>query len=208
MTGLGRPAVRLFCPAPLMRHSDLSMSNTPERKTQAKGRRAPPWKLAPPDTATFTLVLLDVGCFDRSRVACAAERIVRDANVDVRARLAGPLPLALEHGLSHADALLGQFELVCCDCISVFICDQVLASASSKYLTDLFARLRASPEFDLVAARLESVPLGPDGLKFSDRFLGRMYAELPLDLRIMRKKARSMAQAAESIGARLILSEE
>jgi hypothetical protein len=184
------------------------MSNTPERKTQAKRRRAPPWKLAPPGTATFTLVLLDVGCSDRDRVACAVERIVRDAGTDVRARVAGPLPLAVEHGLSHADALLGQFELICCDCISIFVCDTVLASASSQYLKRLFARLRTSAEFDLVGARLESVPLGPAGLAFMNRFFGQLLVDLPLELQVMRKKARSMSQVAESIGARLVISEE
>jgi len=184
------------------------MSNTPERKTQAKRRRAPPWTLAPPGTATFTLVLLEVGCSDRGRVASAVERIVRDTDVNVRARLAGSLPLAVEHGLSHADALLGQFELVCCDCISVFICDTVLSSASSPYLTSLFTRLRTSPEFDLVAARLESLPQGPAGRSFLNRFCGRMEVDLPLELRVMRKKARSMSQAAESIAARLVVSED
>ena len=186
---------------------DLSMSNAPERKTQAKRRRAPPWKLAPADTATFTLILLDVGSSDRARVVSAVELIVRETDAGVRARLAGPLPLAVERGLSHADALLGQFELICCDCISVFVCDTVLASASPQYLTSLFARLRASPEFDLVTARLESVPLGPKGLAFLNRFFGRRHVDLPLELRVMRKKARSMRQAAEQIGARLVISE-
>ncbi len=69
-------------------------------------------------------------------------------------------------------------------------------------------RLRTSPEFDLVDARLESVPLGPAGLAFLNRFFGRMCCDLPLGFQVMRKKARSMSQAAEQIGARLVISEE
>jgi hypothetical protein len=184
------------------------MSNTPERKTQAKRRRAPPWKLAPPGTATFTLVLLEVLCSHRSRVASAVERIVRDPNANVRARLAGALPWQIEHGLSHADALIGQFELACCDCVSVFVCDTVLSKASPEYLASLFVDLRTSPEFDLVSARLESLPLGPAALAFQNRFFGQMHVDLPREFKLIRKKARSMSQAADRLGARLVVWED
>ena len=143
-------------------------------------------------------MLLEVGTSDRARVTSAVERIVRDTDVDVRSRLAAPLPLPIERGLSHADALLGQFELICCDCISVFVCDTVLAAASKPYLTELFTHC-ASREFDLVAGRLESVPLGPTGLAFLNRFFGRMHVDLPLEFPVMRKKARSMSLAAEGL---------
>jgi hypothetical protein len=135
----------------------------------------------------------------------AIEQIARELEANLNARIADPLPWKIERGLSHADALLGQFELICCDCISVFISDKVLSRASPEYLAQLYNQLRASSEFERVTASLESLPAGPGATEFRNRFDLPMPVDLPQEVVVMRKKARSMKQAAERLGARLLI---
>ena len=61
--------------------------------------------------------------------------------------LSGRLPVCVKKGLSYTDGQIGQFELICCDAVSVIIADEVLANAPPDYLTDpmqSFARLTNS----------------------------------------------------------------
>ena len=55
--------------------------------------------------------------------------------------------MSLKHGLTEADALLDQFELICCDALSVFISDDVIKNGTSEYLIDLCNNLLCSDEF-------------------------------------------------------------
>jgi len=179
------------------------MSTWLDPQTKAMLEASPPEKLAPPDTAGFTLVLLAVCAGDTSRLVRAVAQIVSGSAGRALRMLARPLPLPLNKGLSHADALLGQFELVACDCVSVFLADEVAAGARPRYLAALYARLRASPEFEPLGVRIDSIPSDRRGEDYLDKFLGGERCALPVELRVMRKKARIMKHWAEKIGGRL-----
>jgi len=163
-----------------------------ETKTQLA--RNPPDKLAPATIGGYTLVLLERGK-DRWRVAD-----ILAALCDDKATLSKQCPLVVRTGLSYDKALEGQFELICCDSISVFIDDDVFLGASADYLLELFAKLRASPEFQLVSIQLESVPVGDRGMRFLKQFLGTP-RQLPFKAAVTRKKARIMTHWASQIGA-------
>lgn len=116
------------------------------------------------------------------------------------------MPVVVNADLSYSDAALGQFELVCCDALSVIIPSEVVANAEPFYLRDLLAKLQRSDEFQEVTLRLETVPSGEAGTRFLDQFLGLSEAEakaqlFPLELRICRKKARIMTHWGDRIRA-------
>ena len=82
--------------------------------TQTKMQLAadPPDKLAPPTVGGFSLVLLNRGP-NRQRVEGVLRTLVDDPTSIVT-----KCPCIVRRGLSLADALLGQFELICADSIS------------------------------------------------------------------------------------------
>jgi hypothetical protein len=169
-------------------------------ETKAQLADIPPEKLAPPTTSGFTLVLLARGT-DRWRVHETLALLC-----DHTAKLSKQCPLVVRTGLSYASALEAQFELICCDSISVFIDDTVFLTASGSYLNELFRQLRASPEFESVSIRLEQVPAGSRGMKFIQQFLGTP-PRLPFKQVVVRKKARIMKHWADKIGAVLLIDE-
>jgi hypothetical protein len=176
-----------------------------DTETKAILRPSPPEKIAPPITATFALVLLAIRG-DASRLCQAVERIRGRSREDARRVVAHSLPVVVQRGLAQEDALLGQFELICCDDVSVFVADEVVAGASAGYMADLYATLLNSVEFATVDVRLESVPAGESGQQFIERFLGPVSLQLPAELTMMRKKARIMEHWARKIGGRLAVS--
>jgi hypothetical protein len=173
-----------------------------DTETRALLQRSPPNKLAPPDTARFTLVLLAITGSGRERLLETVRRVLECSPQDALLVLAQPLPVPLKSGLAHEDALLGQFELACCDAISVFLADEVAAHGASDYLTDLYGRLLQSPEFEIVSMRLESIPENPQGEDFLRQFVGRTVRHFPIELKVLRKKARIMEHLAAKIGGR------
>ena len=110
--------------------------------------------------------------------------------------------------------MLGQFELICCDSISVFLRTEVVASAEPWYLTQLYRQFRQSPEFESIPITIVSVPNTVLGERFVDQFLGGMEVVGSMasgSLRcenVMRKKARIMAHWAKKIGAEIIIANE
>ena len=171
----------------------------------------PPRRIAPPTLPEYSLVILEAGG-DRERMVRAVRRINDCADSAARRLLARRAPLVVNPDLSHHDAALGQFELVCCDAISVIMPGRVLVGAHPSYLRDLFAQLCRSDEFREVTLRLGSVPWGKDGMRFLDQFLGLTEMEaraqqFPVDLRMFHKKARIMAHWGSRIGAELMVSE-
>lgn len=178
------------------------MSDWLDTQTKALSHFVPPQKLAPADTGMFALVLLTIEIRNCDRVALALRRILRGPDDEVHRVLGSPLPIAVTHGLSHEDALLGQCELICCDCISVFVRKEVATRADPWYLAGLYSQLRKSQEFEVVSARIESVPDNPQGEAFLATFLGHVRRWFPIDLKIMRKKARIMQHWAAKIGVR------
>jgi len=113
-------------------------------------------------------------------------------------------------GLSLDEVIVGQFELISCDAISVFLRDDVAAQASAQYLSDLFARLRASPEFQLVPVEICFLPDCEAAGRFVYQFVSPVLAKT---LRyncliqwkdvVFRKKARMMAHWAGQIGIQM-----
>ena len=175
-----------------------------DTETRAILDPAPPERIAPPDTAAFTLVLLSVPAGTPDRLVGALQRILGGDCQTAYQLLARPLPAAVRAHLSYADALLGQFELIACDAISVFLIDQVVENAPADYLTGLYADLRESPEFRTVSVRIESMPDDEQGRDYLGRFTGAASPELPLELRIMAKKARIMEHWASKIGGKVV----
>lgn len=164
--------------------------------TQTKAQLAadPPDKLAPPIVSGFSLVLLQRGP-DRLRV----ERILTRLVVNL-ASISTECPCVVRRGLSLADALLGQFEFICADSISIFVGDEVAQNAPPTYLNDLFGRLRKSPEFQLVTVCVRSVPDDDRGIRFLEQFFGHAL-KLPATQVVAYKKARIMQHWASKLGA-------
>lgn len=169
-----------------------------DTETRALLQRCGPEKLAPPDTFSFTLLLLEVREKVDHRLCAAVER-VRTKGDAARILLAPP-PTVLKAGLTYADALLSQFDLACCNAVSVFIADEVALYASDAYLAGLYSDLLASPEFAVVRVRLHSVPFTQQGRQFLEHFVGRASIQLPVELEMMRKKARVMRDRLQQIG--------
>ena len=183
------------------------MSSWLDTQTKALLDASPPEKLAPPDTAGFSVVLLAVRTSDVARLAEAVRRVLAGSDVSVGIILAQPFPIVLRKGLSHPDALLAQFELVACDCVSVFLADDVAGHAPPEYLAELYGRLLKSPEFEEVVVRIETLPHDARAGDFLEKFLGHGNCPLPADLPMMRKKARIMQHWAAKIGGQLWIVE-
>jgi hypothetical protein len=179
-----------------------------DTETKALLERSPPERLAPEDTAAFTLVLLAIRDYDRDALAQAVQRAARASAAEAERILSYPLPLPVKKGLTYSDAQIAQFELICCDAISVIIADAVVAEAPADYLVDLYARLQGIDEFRLVGIRTDLIPDSPAGREFRDRFLRGREANVPGVTKVMRKKARIMRHWAAKIGGRVaVLSE-
>jgi hypothetical protein len=113
-----------------------------DTETKAMLQQAPPEKLAPPDTGMFTLVLLQKGN-DLTRIVQALTRIPGLSREKAEHLAKWACPLRVAGSLSLGDAMLGQFELVCCDSIAVFLRDEVVASAERQYLVELYQQFLA-----------------------------------------------------------------
>ena len=157
----------------------------------------------------FTLVLLTIEGIDRGALRDAVQRVAKVSADEAHRILDYESPVPVKTGLTHPDALIAQFELICCDAVSVFIADEVVAEAPAEYLTGLYARLRQSDEFGLMTVRLDSVPDDSNGQAFCDRFLGGQRPGPSLVAKLMRKKVRIMQHWATRIGGRMtILSQQ
>jgi hypothetical protein len=184
-----------------------------DTETKAMLQQAPPEKLAPADTGVFSLVLLDKK-ENGPRIIRALSRIpgVAPPKAEDLARTA--CPVAVVHGVSLPDAMLGQFELICCDAISVFLKTEIVAAAERVYLDGLYRQFRRSDEFQHVAVTLVSVPEDNLGWRFADQFLGdadRIVRRLNSKMhrqRMMRKKARIMSHWARKIGVVLSIDDQ
>ena len=116
-------------------------------------------------------------------------------------------------GLSLGDAMLGQFELVCCDSVSVFLRDEIVSSAEQEYLTQLYQQFPESPEFQSVTVTVVSLPDTVSGKHFADQFLGEADVIVHGSRgpsrceNMMRKKARIMTHWAQKIGAEIVVAD-
>lgn len=119
--------------------------------------------------------------------------------------------MLIASGLSLEDALLGQFELACCDSVSAFLRDEVAREADARYLDGVYSSVLHSPEFEEVRVEVVAIPGTDEGSRFVDQFLGPSASRVPLSdgeprlvLNPTRKKARIMAYWAEKVGARVV----
>ncbi len=197
----------------------MSLQNDPDKsswldtETKALLQPTPPEKSTSIGVSGFTLVLLKKG-LEPDRIARALQRIWRDPRRSAASVLLGSCPVVVRSGLVVEEALAGQFELICCDCISVFVRDEIAAEGASEYLRQLYSQLRLSPEFEPVFLAIQFVPDSDLGRRFCDQFLStaagksvRFGCDFLMRDRVFRKKARMMAHWATEIGVRLAIEE-
>ncbi len=175
-----------------------------DTETKAILQGVPPDKLAPPDTVGFTLVLLRESD-SRKRLE---EGLAKAGCCDSRASVAvvRECPQVLAAGLTLEDALLGQFELACCDSIAVLLRDAVVAANDRAYLLEVYSDLLNAEEFQPMGIEIRSVPNDHRGRRFLDQFVGSeeiggQAIRFPVRLKVMRKKARLMGHWGKKIGA-------
>ncbi len=184
-----------------------------DTETKAILQQVPPRKCAPPDTAdTFTLVLLQVS----NELIRTTHTLAKVPGVSLEKAdllVSQPCPVPIARGMSIAEAILGQFELICSDCISVFLRDEILSYASQDELRRICSPFWSSHEFASIPVKINLIPQTPDGKRFADQFLGGMahVACCPhrgyfFEGEAMCKKARIMAHWAAQIGAHAWLS--
>jgi hypothetical protein len=165
-------------------------------------------KLAPPRVAEFGLVVLRKGK-DQERLVRAICRINNCPEPEAFALAQLPEPVTINPGLSEEEAFFGQFELICCDSIAVFVRSEVLlARGQREYLDALFKKVLESPEFRPTRIDVLEVPATEAGETFADQFLGCVCAEAerPLDefsLWVPYKKAKMMKHWAARVGAQV-----
>jgi hypothetical protein len=179
-----------------------------DTETKAILEKAHEPKLTPAKAAEFGLVLLRKGG-DNERLVRAICRINDCTDSEAVALSCLPLPVTVNPGLTEAEALYGQFELICCDAVAVFIRSEVLLEQNQKeYLDTLFQRVLQSPEFKLVRIDVLEVLATEAGEKFVDQFLGTSFPgeKRPIDefsLWVPYKKARIMKLWASRVGVRV-----
>jgi len=184
-----------------------------DAETRAILDPAPPEEYVAIGVSGFTLVLLERG-FQVDRLVRAFQRIRLDPERAVNSLLFAPCPAVVRSGLTLDQAIVGQFELVCCDCISVFLRDEIAAEGAAEYLRSLYSRLRASPEFKPVSVTVSLVPDTDSGRQFCDQFLStalekRVHygSDRAVRDRVFWKKARIMAHWASEMGVQLAVEE-
>jgi len=184
-----------------------------DAQTRAILHPTPPEECVALGVSGFTLVLLQKG-FQHDRLTRALQRIRRDPERATTPVLFAPCPTRVRSGLSLEEAIVGQFELICCDCISVFVRDEIAADGATGYLRGLYSQLRSSPEFQPVFITITFVPDTDAGRRFCDQFLStaqektiRYGNEIVMKDRVYQKKARMMAHWAVEIGVRLTIDE-
>ncbi len=179
-----------------------------DTETKAILERAHEPKPTAAKAAEFGLVLLGRGS-DNGRLVRAIRRINDGTEFEAIRLSCLPLPVAINPGLTEPEAFYGQFELICCDAVAVFVRSEVLLEQGQKeYLDALFQRVLQSPEFRPARVDVLEVPATEAGEQFVDQFLGnpcpgekRPFDEL--SIWVPYKKARIMRHWAARVGAQV-----
>jgi len=172
-----------------------------DTQTKELLQKVPDDPLAPSKNAEFALVLIRKGQ-DRQRLINAIIQINKCSESDAAILASRRTPVTINPDLTEGDALLGQFELICCDAISIFLRSEVIDQNDRSYLWPLFKKVMESREFKPATVSITEVPKTESGEKFMDQFLGGSRAT-PVTLTIPFKKARIMEHWATRIGAQL-----
>ena len=166
--------------------------------------KAPPEKLAPPDTVAFALVLLAAQQIPRPRFLAALHRATGVSEEEAEVLASRQSPVVLRRGLSWADAAIGQYELIAVDAVSVIIRDLVVCYPPPGYLDSLYADLLDSSEFRLVTVTAE-MPSSQQADDLREHFFGDRRFDTLQPILMMRKKARIFAYLAAKTGGRVVM---
>jgi hypothetical protein len=163
-------------------------------------------KLALAKTAEFALIMIRKGP-DRKRLVDAISQINKCSESSAAILVEQPTPTIINRDLTEEEALWGQFELICCDTISLFLRSEVLEQNDKSYLWPLYKKISESPEFKPAKVNMTEVPDTESGDKFIEQFLGVSETKrvFPMQLTVPFKKARIMEHWATRVGARLKL---
>jgi hypothetical protein len=163
-------------------------------------------KLAPPKTAEFALILLRKGQ-DHQRLRDVIIQINECGESEAVALVSQEIPVTINPDLTEEEALWGQFELICCDAISIFLRSEVMEHNDRSYLEPLFKKVLDSSEFKPARVNILEVPQTESGQKFVEQFMGVIPAKqvFPMKLTVPFKKARIMEHWAGRVGALLRL---
>ena len=161
-------------------------------------------KLAPSKTAEFALVLLRKGP-DQQRLVDAIVEINKCSEADAVVLASRATPVTINPDLTEGEALWGQFELVCCDAVSVYLRSEVIEENDQTYLWPLFKKVSESSEFRPATVTVTEVPATEAGEKFLEQFAGSsaLGRAFPVKLTVPFKKARIMEHWASRVGARM-----
>ena len=188
--------------------TQLGAMNWLDTETKAILQREQEPKWAPPEAAEFALVLIRKGTDDQ-RLVRAIRRVNECSESEAIELSRLPTPVTINAGLNEAEALFGQFELICCDAVAAFIRSEVmLEQGDQQYLHSLFQKVSQSPEFKPTRIDVLNVPATEAGERFVDQFLGNPFPgeEGPIDefsLWVPYKKARLMKHWATRVGAQV-----
>jgi hypothetical protein len=165
-------------------------------------------KLAPPKTSEFALILLRKGQ-DHQRLLDAIIQINKCGESEAVVLAKQETPVIINPDLAEEEALWGQFELICCDTISIFLRSEVMEHNDKSYLGPLFKKVLNSSEFKPAMISILEVPQTESGQKFVEQFLGGVPVKrvFPMTLMMPFKKARIMEYWAGRVGAQLRLNE-
>jgi hypothetical protein len=160
--------------------------------------------LAPSKTAEFALVLLRKGP-DQQRLIDAIVEINECSEADATALASRATPLIINPDLKEEEALWGQFELVCCDAVSIYLRSEVVEQNDRTYLWPLFKKVSESSEFRPATVTVTEVPATESGEKFLEQFAGSLALKraFPVKLTVPFKKARIMEHWAMRVGAQM-----
>jgi len=114
-------------------------------------------------------------------------------------------PVTINPDLTEEEALWGQFELVCCDAVSIYLRSEVIEQNDHSYLWPLFKKVSESSEFRPATVSITQVPATESGDKFLAQFVGSpaMNRAFPMTLMIPFKKARIMEHWATRVGPQM-----
>ena len=178
-----------------------------DTETKAVLQKSPPEKLAPATTETFSIVVIDRSFRPiPSRHLRAYYRVLGTSIGDATEILKQTIPFILKRRLTLPDAMLAQFELICCDIISAFVSDTVISNADPEYLSGLWNSLKTGEEFEKQWVTIDNAPENACGADFLEQFVGVQAMDFPIEITAMRKKARIMQHWAKKIGATVVVS--
>jgi hypothetical protein len=175
--------------------------------TRANLRKSPPDSQTPAvqtaiDTKGFTLLLAKARIDEddnQSRVTEVVSEIRQYGVVS-----ATNIALVIAQRLTFDGVTTGQLALSCCDCISLFLPDEIVFDSNADYVRQLSEIVVQSREFETVSVRLSFIPAGDLGRRFLRQFFGLAPGNAaPSKIQAHRKKARLMLHWANKCDVHL-----